>query len=118
MKKFVVTINGSKYDVEVEEVCAAESIPAEAAAPAAAAPAVPAAPAASEAGEQILAPMPGSILKINASVGAPVKAGDVLMIMEAMKMENEIMAPCDGVVKSIRVSVGAAVDTDEILCVI
>ncbi|MGP1544518.1 MAG: biotin/lipoyl-containing protein [Candidatus Fimenecus sp.] len=69
-------------------------------------------------GESVKAPMPGSILKINIKKGDSVKAGDVIMILEAMKMENEIVATRDGTITSITVSKGAAVDTDDILAYI
>ena len=127
--KYVVTLNGKNYEVEVNEceavvtnVTDAVAAPVAAPAPVAAAPAAPAAaPAAapvSADGTQVLAPMPGSILNVNVSVGAAVKAGDVLMVLEAMKMENDIVAPCDGVVKQIPVTKGSTVNTDEVLAVI
>ena len=125
--KYVVTLNGKNYEVEVNE-CEAfvtnvtEAVAAPVAAPVAAAPAAPAAaPAAapvSAEGTQVLSPMPGSILSVNVSVGAAVKAGEVLMVLEAMKMENDIVAPCDGVVKQLPVSKGSTVNTDEVLAVI
>ena len=87
MKKYRVNVNGTAYEVEIEEMTGAP-----AAAPAAAAPAAPA-PAASGAGESITSPMPGNILAVNVAAGDMVKKGQVLMILEAMKMENEIMAP-------------------------
>lgn len=121
--KYVVTLNGKNYEVEVEETDAVitaitDVAPAAApvAAPAAAAPA--AAPAASAAGVQVTAPMPGNILSVNVTMGQAVKRGDVLFILEAMKMENDIVAPEDGVVKQILVQKGAAVDTDAVLAVI
>lgn len=85
---------------------------APAAAPAPAAPAVPAG------GEKITAPMPGTILAVNVANGSAVKKGDVLMILEAMKMENEIMAPCDGAVTSVAVTKGASVESGTLLCTI
>ena len=110
MKKYRVTVNGTAYEVELEELTgAAPAAPAHAAAPAAAAPA---------GGEQVTSPMPGTILDIRVSQGAAVKKGDVLMILEAMKMENEIMCPCDGKVASINTSKGAAVESGALLCVI
>ena len=69
-------------------------------------------------GEKVSAPMPGTILSVNVSNGQSVKKGDVLFILEAMKMENEIMAPCDGTAASVSVTKGAAVDTGALLCVI
>ena len=96
MKKYKVNVNGTAYEVEIEEMTGAP-----AAAPVAAA---PAAPAASGAGESITSPMPGNILAVNVSNGSAVKKGDVLMILEAMKMENEIRTPIDGVVKEVYVN--------------
>ncbi len=126
--KYVVNLNGKNYEVEVNEceavvtnVTDAVAAPVAAPAPVAAAPAPAAAPAAapvSAEGTQVLAPMPGAILNVNVSVGAAVKAGDVLMILEAMKMENDIVAPCDGVVKQIPVVKGSTVNSDDVLAVI
>ncbi len=128
--KYVVNLNGKNYEVEVNECeavvtnvtdaaapVAPVAAPAPAAAPAAPAAAPAAAPVSAE-GTQILSPMPGAILNVNVSVGASVKAGDVLMILEAMKMENDIVAPCDGVVKQIPVVKGSTVNTDDVLAVI
>jgi len=113
MKKYRVTVNGTAYEIELEELTGA--------APAAAAPAAAPAPAAAAApagGEQVTSPMPGTILDIKVAQGAAVKKGDVLMILEAMKMENEIMCPCDGKVASINTTKGAAVESGSLLCVI
>ena len=126
MRKFNVTVNGIVYEVEVEEVAAgAPSAPVAApaapkAAPVAAAPAPKAAPAApvatgSAGAISIKAPMPGTILDVKVSVGASVKKGDIVAILEAMKMENEIFAPQDGVVASVNVSKGASVNADDLL---
>ncbi len=83
------------------------------------APAAPAAPAPVSAdGTQVKAPMPGTILAVKKSVGDPVKAGDVIVVLEAMKMENDIVAPCDGTVKSINAPKGTTVNTDDVLAVI
>lgn len=101
MKKYKVNVNGTAYEVEIEEMTGAP-----AAAPVAAA---PAAPAASGAGESITSPMPGNILAVNVAAGDMVKKGQVLMVLEAMKMENEIMAPHDGKVTAVAVTKGAAV---------
>ena len=109
MKKYRVNVNGTAYEVEIEEMNGAP-----AAAPVAAAPA----PAASGAGESITSPMPGNILAVNVAAGDTVKKGQVLMILEAMKMENEIMAPCDGTVTSVSVTKGAAVESGALLCTI
>ena len=115
MKKYRVTVNGIAYEVELEEMTgAAPAAAASAPAPAPAAP-VAAAPAG---GEKITAPMPGTILSVNVTEGASVKKGDILMVLEAMKMENEIMAPCDGRIASLNTSKGTAVETGTLLCVI
>ncbi len=123
MKKYNVTVNGTAYEITLEVVDAADvkAAPAAAAAPVAAAPApVAAAPvaAAPAGGETVNSPMPGTILSINVSNGSAVKKGDVLMILEAMKMENEIMSPCDGTIASVNVNAGASVETGAVLCVI
>ena len=112
MKKYRVTVNGTAYEIELEELTGA------ALAPAAAAPAPAPAAAAPAGGEQVTSPMPGTILDVKVSQGASVKKGDVLMILEAMKMENEIMCPCDGKVASINAAKGAAVESGTLLCVI
>ena len=109
MKKYRVNVNGTAYEVEIEEMNGAP-----AAAPVAAAPA----PAASGAGESITSPMPGNILAVNVAAGDTVKKGQVLMILEAMKMENEIMAPHDGKVTAVAVTKGAAVESGALLCTI
>ena len=114
MKKYKVTVNGTVYEIELEEITGSVPAAAPAAVPTAPAP-VAAAPAG---GEKITSPMPGNILAINVTQGATVKKGDVLMILEAMKMENEIMCPCDGTVASVNTSKGAAVETGALLCVI
>lgn len=126
--KYVVTLNGKNYEVEVEETDAvitavtdaAPAAPVAAAAPAApaATPAPAAAPAAAADGQKVLSPMPGTILSVNVSVGSAVKAGEVILILEAMKMENEIVAPCDGTVKQLAVQKGSTVATDALLAVV
>lgn len=113
MKKYRVTVNGTVYEIELEELTGAA--PAAPAAPVVAPAPVAAAPAG---GEKITSPMPGTILAVNVSNGVSVKKGDILFILEAMKMENEIMAPCDGTVASVNTSKGAAVETGALLCVI
>lgn len=122
MKTYNITVNGVTYTVEVEEVGATASAPV-AAAPVAA-PAAPAAPKAAPAAPKasgaagavsVKAPMPGNIMKVNCKVGASVKKGDVLVVLEAMKMENDICAPQDGVVASVEVAQGASVETDALL---
>ena len=121
MKNYRITVNGVAYDVAVEEL-GAGAVPA--AAPVAAAPVVapaaapaPAAPVASGAAGsvKIESPMPGKILAIKANAGQAVKKGDVVMILEAMKMENEITAPEDGTVASINVAVGDSVESGDTL---
>ncbi len=128
MKKFNVTVNGVNYDVEVEEVRGGvtRSMPRQASAPVQAAPApVQAAPAPAQptpspavAGESITSPMPGNILKVLVKVGDSVKRGQVLLILEAMKMENEIVASTDGTVRAVSVVEGNTVDTGASLVVI
>ena len=114
MKKYNVTVNGTSYEITLEVVDAADVKATPAPAPAAA-PAPVAAPAG---GETVASPMPGTILSVNVQNGAAVKKGDVLMILEAMKMENEIIAPCDGTIASVNVNSGASVETGATLCVI
>ena len=131
--KYKVTLEGRTYEVEVEAgkaMCVAEyeafvpaapaPVAAPAAAPVAAAPAAaPAAPAAAAvAGEAVTAPMPGNILKVNVTAGQAVKEGDLLVVLEAMKMENEIFAPCNGTVAQVLVSKGSTVDTGATMVVL
>ena len=139
--KYNVTLNGKIYEVDVTEsdavVTGVTQVPVAVAAPAVApvaapvaapavAPAAPAeAPAAAPAvapvtadGTQVKAPMPGTILSVKKNVGDAVKAGDVIVVLEAMKMENDIVAPCDGTVKSINAPKGSTVNTDDVLAVI
>lgn len=129
--KYKVTLNNRVYEVEVEQgeamlvdeyELAAPAAPAPAAAAAApvaaAAPSAAAAPVAVAAGEAVKSPMPGNILKINVTQGQKVNEGDVIMILEAMKMENEIMTSKDGTVTQVLVSKGSAVDTGAPLVVI
>lgn len=129
MKKFNITVNGTAYEVEVEEVKSAVAAPKAApaapkAAPAPApAPAAPAAPkkaaVAAGAGEHSIdAPMPGKIVKLVAAEGQAVKAGETLLILEAMKMQNEIAADADGVVKSFNVAAGQSVKAHESLVIL
>ena len=124
MKNYRITVNGTAYDVAVEElgqgaVAAAPvaAAPAPAVAPVAAAPVAAAAPKASgtEGSVKVAAPMPGKILGVKASVGKAVKKGDVIIVLEAMKMENEVVAPEDGTVASINVSEGANVESGDVL---
>ena len=128
--KYKVTLIGRTYEVEVEagkailldeyEATAPAAAPAAApvAAAPAAAPAAPAAPVVTGSGEAVNAPMPGNILKVNVTAGQAVKSGTVLVVLEAMKMENEIMAPKDGTVTQVLVSKGSTVDTGAPLVVI
>ena len=111
MRKFSVNVNGTRYEVEVEEIDANTA----AAAPKAAEP-VKAAPAG--AGTEVRSPMPGNILKVNVNPGDVVKEGQQLMILEAMKMENEILAPCAGRISSIGVAKGSSVESGALLCTI
>ena len=108
MKKYKVTVNGILYEIELEELTGAAPTPAAAAVPAPA-------PAG---GETVKAPMPGTILTVNVAAGDTVKRGQVLMILEAMKMENEIMCPRDGRIVSVSAAKGAAVESGMVLCVI
>ena len=115
MKKYRVNVNGTAYEVEIEEITGAVPSPAAAApAPAAAAPA----PTAAAGSENITSPMPGTILSVNVTKGQAVKKGQVLMVLEAMKMENEIMCPRDGTIVSVDAVKGAAVETGALLCVL
>ena len=109
MKKYNVVVNGTPYEVEIE-LCSENE--AKSAAPKAAA------PAANGAGEKITAPMPGNILDIKVNVGDTVQSGQVLFILEAMKMENEIMAGADGKITSIGVTKGQSVESGTVLCTI
>ena len=121
MKAYKVTVNGNVYEITLEVIDKADikaaPAPAAAHAPAAApAPAAPAAAPAAAGATTVSAPMPGNILKVNVSAGQAVKKGDVLMILEAMKMENEICAPADGTVASVNVNSGATVESGAVLC--
>ena len=130
--KYKVTLNGRTYEVEVEqgkamltdEYEAYAPAPAAPAAPAAAAPAAPAAPApaaapaVTAAGEPVNSPMPGTILRVEIAQGAAVKEGQLLVVLEAMKMENEILAPKDGTVAQVVVQKGSHVETGSPLIIL
>ncbi len=132
--KYNVTLNGKIYEVDVTEsdavVTGVTQVPVAVAAPAVAPVTAPEAPAAeapaaapavapvSADGTQVKAPMPGTILAVKKNVGDAVKAGDVIVVLEAMKMENDIVAPCDGTVKSINAPKGSTVNTDDVIAVI
>jgi biotin carboxyl carrier protein len=117
MKNYKVIVNGTEYAISIDLISEEEAKKAQAA-PAPAAQAAPAAPAAAGEGEQVNAPMPGTILSVNVKEGDAVKKGQVLFILEAMKMENEIMANVDGTITSVGVTKGAAVETGALLCTI
>ena len=111
MKKYRVNVNGTAYEVEIEEMTGTPAAAPVAAPAAAAAPT----PAAGGAGESINAPMPGNILAVNVAAGDTVKKGQVLMVLEAMKMENEISAPQDGTIASVNVRKGDVVNSGDLL---
>lgn len=115
MKNYTITVNGNVYEVTVEEGTTGGSTPAAAAPKAAAPKAAPAVKSAGTGAVKVTAPMPGKIVKINAAVGQAVKKGDVLVVLEAMKMENEIQAPQDGTVASVDTSAGASVESGDVL---
>lgn len=120
MKRFNITVNGKAYDVAVEEV-ADGSAPVVAAAPVSApkpAPAPAAAPAPAGAGEKVTAPMPGTILDVKVNVGDTVTKGQAIMVLEAMKMENDIVAPCDGKITSVTVKKGDQVNSADTLATV
>lgn len=115
MKKYRVNVNGSLYEIEIEEMDASAAKRAPAAPPA---PAAKPAPAPVGAGTKVNAPMPGTILDVKVQAGQSVKRGQVLVILEAMKMENEIQAPCDGKITGVNVRKGDSVETAALLCTI
>lgn len=118
--KYVVTLNGKNYEVDVDElneatvVSVTDAVPQVQKEAVSQAPAVQV-PAAAGSGTAVKAPMPGTILSVNYSAGQKVSEGDVLMILEAMKMENEIVAPKSGTLTSVTVSKGSSVATDDVL---
>ncbi len=111
MNKYKVNVNGTDYEITIELMDANAPAQAPKAAPAAA-------PAPAGEGETVTCPMPGSILAVNVNVGDTVSEGQVLMVLEAMKMENEIMAPCAGKITGINVTKGATVESGAVLCTI
>ena len=112
MKSYKITVNGNTYDVTVEEAGTAAAAPAATAAPREAA---PAAPAPASGSSQVKSPMPGNIIDIKVKAGDKVSKGQTLIILEAMKMENDIPAPVDGVVDAVLVNKGDAVEVDAAL---
>ncbi len=114
MKAYKVNVNGNVYEITLEVIDKADmgQVQKKEAAPTP----VSAAPSGVQGSNVVKAPMPGTVLKVNVINGVSVKKGQVLMVLEAMKMENEIMAPCDGVVSSVNVQQGASVDAGAVLC--
>jgi biotin carboxyl carrier protein len=125
MKRFNVTVNGKAYDVAVEEIAEGSTPVAAPVQPKAAAPQVspqttqsaPETSAAGE-GESINAPMPGTILEVKVNVGDTVARGQVIMILEAMKMENDIVSPCDGKITSVIAKKGDSVNSSDVLATV
>lgn len=117
MKNYTITVNGNVYEVTVEEGAAgvASAPVAKPAAKPAAPKAAPKAAAGAQGSVKVNAPMPGKILAVKANAGQAVKKGEVILVLEAMKMENEIVAPSDGTVASVNVAVGSTVEAGEVL---
>ena len=126
MRKFQVTVNGSTYEVEVEELggnfqssAPVMSAPVAPAAPKAAAPvAAPAAPSTPAGANKVVAPMPGKIVDVKVSVGQQIKEGDLVAVLEAMKMENEVFASASGTVASVNVTANAMVEANDVIVTI
>ncbi len=118
MKQLKITVNGVAYDVTVEEVSASANTAAPAQPPAPAAAKAPAAPSAAADGTPVKAPMSGNIISVNVTVGQQVKKGDTVVVLEAMKMENDIPAPKDGVIASVLVNKGDSVSSDAVVATI
>ena len=118
MKNYTITVNGNVYDVTVEEGTGSTPVAAPKAAPKAASKAAAAPKAAAPAGTgavKITAPMPGKIVAVKANAGAAVKKGQVILVLEAMKMENDVVAPQDGTLASVDVATGASVEAGSVL---
>jgi biotin carboxyl carrier protein len=116
--QYRISVNGKVFDVTVESVGGSPETPS--LAPVAATPVIKPAPVASGNGtdERVLSPMPGNIWEVSVAVGQSVAAGECLIVLESMKMENEVVAPCAGVVKQILVAKGASVETSDVLVVL
>jgi biotin carboxyl carrier protein len=124
MKKFQITFKGQVYELDVEEISGSAPaakksapVPTPPAAPVAAPTPKAAQPTAPAGAQTVLAPMPGKILAVNIKVGDAVKRGDVIFILEAMKMQNEIMANQDGKISDVSVTVGQTVSTGDVLAI-
>ncbi len=119
MKRYNITVNGTAYDVTVDEISAdAAPVASAPAAPKAKAAAKPAAPAGAQGGIKIEAPMPGTVIDVKLKVGDKVTSGTPIVVIEAMKMENDVPATCDGVIASINVAKGDSVDTGTLIATI
>ena len=116
MKRYNITVNGKTYDVAVEEV--GGDAPVQVAAPAAPAPAAPVKAAPAAGGTPVKAPMPGNILDVKVKVGDSVASGQVLIVLEALKMENDVVSPASGTVTSVNVKKGDTVNSDDVLVTI